>query len=173
MTITLKLNSVSDSLRQGYKSGRVHPSRMDANSNREHSNILGHVLVPIADEDGARRTARGLAPYASDPVTTPCVLEKGEGMPDKTPVERSEQAAKEALAAVQETLSSGENYTTYSRDIVEAISDTVAGVEASAIAYRSRGGGRLMQFLSGDLSLRLATQAASPVITLPRKGVEI
>lgn len=145
---------------------------MDANPDGEHRDILGHALVPIANEDDARETARALAPYAPDRVTTLYVVEKGEGVPDKTPLEQSERAAEEAFAAAQETFPSAVNHTAYSRDIVEAIFDAADEVEASAIAYRSRGGGRFMQFLSGDLSLKLVTQAECPVVALPRRGHE-
>ena len=55
----------------------------------------------------------------------------------------------------------------YSTSIVEAIFETAADVDASAIAYRSRGGNRLMHFLSGDLSLELVTGAPIPVVALP------
>jgi nucleotide-binding universal stress UspA family protein len=101
-------------------------------------------------------------------VTALHVVEKGEGVPDKTPVEQSEELAEESYAAVRAVFPDADDHTAYSRDVVGAIFDVAAEVDASAIAYRSRGGNRIMQFLSGDLSLKLVTQAECPVIALPR-----
>lgn len=131
--------------------------------------ILAHVLLPVANEDDARDTARELAPYEPDQVTTLHVVEKGEGVPDKTPVELSEAMAGDAFAAVRETFPDAGDHTAYARDVVAAIFEAADELDATAIAYRSRGGGRLMQFLSGDLSLRLVTEADRPVIALPRR----
>ena len=136
----------------------------------ERNQLLAHVLVPVAHEDDARATAEALVPYGPGRVTALHVVEKGEGVPDKTPVEQSEEVAAEAFAAVRETFPQVEDHTAYARDVVGAIFEAADEVDASAIAYRSRGDGRLMQFLSGDLSLRLVTEAERPVIALPRGG---
>ncbi|MFC6823776.1 universal stress protein [Halopelagius fulvigenes] len=145
---------------------------MDSTDKENHHNLLAHVLLPVANEEDARDTARVLAPYDPERVTALHVVEKGGGVPDKTPVEQSEEVAEEAFAAVREVFPDAADQTAYSRDIVEAIFDAADEVGASAIAYRSRGGGRLMQFLSGDLSLQLVTQAEYPVIALPRRDAE-
>jgi nucleotide-binding universal stress UspA family protein len=131
--------------------------------------LLGHVLLPVANEEDARNTAHALEPYQPERVTATHVVEKGEGVPDKTPVKQSEQIAAESYAAVREVFPDAGEHTAYARDVVGAIFDTAEAVEASAIAYRSRGGGRLMMFLSGDLSLKLVTNADRPVIALPRQ----
>jgi nucleotide-binding universal stress UspA family protein len=62
-----------------------------------------------------------------------------------------------------------EDHTAYGRDIAEKIFEAADEVGVTAIAYRSRGGNRLMQFLSGDISLKLVTNANRPVIALPRE----
>lgn len=131
--------------------------------------LLDHVIVPVANEEDARRTVRALALYEPARVTALHVIEKGEGVPDKTPVEQSESLAAESFAAVREVFPAADEHTAYSRDIVAAIFEAAEEVGATAIAYRSREGGRLMQFLSGDLSLKLVTQADRPVIALPRR----
>jgi nucleotide-binding universal stress UspA family protein len=140
---------------------------MDQSRAGNRQSLLAHVLVPVANEEDARRSALALAPYEPEQVTALHVVEKGDGVPDKTPIEQSEEIAAESFAAVREVFPTADGQTAYGRDIVAAIIDAADEVEASAIAYRSRGGGRLMQFLSGDLSLKLVTQADRPVIALP------
>ena len=142
---------------------------MSAQRDGDANRLLAHVLVPVANEDDARETARALEPYGPERVTTLHVVEKGEGVADKTPVEQSEAMAEDAYVAVRETFPDAEDHTAYARDVVGAIFEAADEVGATAIAYRSRGGGRLMQFLSGDLSLRLVTEADRPVIALPRE----
>jgi len=137
-------------------------------NNTNQRDLLAHVLLPVANEEDARKTAEALEPYDPDHVTALHVVEKGGGVPDKTPVEQSETLAEESYAAVRAVFPNAEDYTAYERDIVGGIFDAATEVNASAIAYRSRGGNRIMQFLSGDLSLKLVTQADCPVIALPR-----
>lgn len=130
--------------------------------------LLTHVLVPVANEDDARKTAEALSPYEPSHVTALHVVEKRQHFPDKTPVEQSEDLAAESFAAVRAVFPDADEHTAYATDVVRAIFEAADAVEASAIAYRSRGGGRIMQFLSGDRSLKLVTQATRPVIALPR-----
>jgi len=59
-------------------------------------------------------------------------------------------------------------HTEYGRNVVQTIFDAADETDASAIAFQSRGGNRLVQFLSGDHTLKLATQALIPVIALPQ-----
>lgn len=130
--------------------------------------LLGHILLPVAHEEDALATARALKPYGPEHVTALHVVEKGEGVPDKTPVVQSEELAAESYTAVRRVFPDADDHTAYARDIVDAIFDAAEEVNASAIAYRSRGGNRIMQFLSGDLSLKLVTNSHLPVIALPR-----
>lgn len=137
----------------------------DANTGRD---LLAHVLLPVAHEEDALATATALKPYQPDRVTALHVVEKGDGVPDKTPVEQSESLAEESYAAVRRVFPDADDHTAYGRDIAAKIFEAAEEVDASAIAYRSRGGNRLMQFLSGDISLKLVTNADRPVIALPR-----
>lgn len=132
--------------------------------------LLDHVLLPVANARDARSTARTLEPYGPARVTALHVVEKGEGAADKTPVEQSEDLAAQAFDAVRETFPDADTRTAYDRDVVDAVVESAAETGASAIAFRSRGGGRLMHFLSGDLALRLVTQADRPVIALPSRA---
>ena len=129
--------------------------------------LLGHVLLPVAHEEDARKTATALEPYGPDRVTVLHVVEKGEGVPYKTPVAQSEEVAEASYAAVREVFPDADDHTAYARDVVGAIFEAGAEVGATAIAYRPRDGNRLVQFLSGDRSLRLVTEADRPVIALP------
>jgi nucleotide-binding universal stress UspA family protein len=132
-----------------------------------HRDLLAHALLPVADADDALATAEALEPYGPDRVTALHVVEKGGGVPDKTPVEQSQELAAESYAAVRTVFPDADEHTAYARDIVAAIRDAADEVGASAIAYRSRGGSRLVQFLSGDRSLKLVTNTDRPVIALP------
>ncbi|WP_436934508.1 universal stress protein [Halovenus marina] len=134
--------------------------------------LLAHVLLPVAHEDDALKTARALKPYNPDRVTALHVVEKGGGVPDKTPVEQSEELAENSYAAVRRVFPDSDDHTAYARDVVGAIFESADEVNATAIAYRSRGGNRIMQFLSGDLSLKLITKSDRPVIALPRTDTE-
>jgi nucleotide-binding universal stress UspA family protein len=134
--------------------------------------LLGHVLLPVANEEDALATARALEPYAPDRVTALHVVEKGDGVPDKTPVEQSEALAAESYAAVRSVFPDADEHTAYDRDVVEAILAAADEIGASAIAYRSRGGSRLMQFLSGDRTVKLVTNADVPVVALPAEEVD-
>ncbi|NHX35880.1 MULTISPECIES: universal stress protein [Halolamina] len=129
--------------------------------------LLSHVFVPVATEKDARETAVALAPYDPERVTVVHVVEKGGGVPDKTPVEQSESIAATAFEAFRERFPDAETETVYRRNVVQGIVDAAAETGASAIAFQPREGGRLKQFLSGDRTLRLVTDADRPVITLP------
>lgn len=134
--------------------------------------LLDHVLVPVAQEEDAARTAAALEPYRPTQVTALHVVEKAMGAPDKTPVKQSEAVAAASYRAVQAVFPTANERTAYARDVVQAIFDVADEVDATSIAFRSRGGSRLAQFLTGDLSLKLVTQADRPVIALPRDTAE-
>ena len=132
----------------------IRPTRPRSSAGRQRERRPG-------DGEGARTVRTG-----------PGVVEKGGGTPDKTPVEQSEALAAESYAAVRSVFPDAGDHTAYARDVAGAIFDAAEEVNASAIAYRSRGGNRLMQFLSGDISLKLVTNADRPVIALPRENGE-
>ncbi|MFC7189382.1 universal stress protein [Halocatena marina] len=124
------------------------------------------IIVPIANQEDAQATATALEPYDVGDITILYVVEKGEGVPDKTPVEQSKQVASESFDIFKETFPEAKTETTYQRNVVAGIIEAARDVDASAIAFRPRGGARIRQFLAGDRSLRLITEAERPVIAL-------
>lgn len=145
---------------------------MESDHDAPDGDLLDHVLVPVANEEDAAATARALEPYDPGRVTAVHVVEKGEGVPDKTPVEQSEAIAAESFAAVRRVFPEAADHTAYGRAVAAAIVAAADEVDASAIAFRPRGGSRLVQFLSGDVALDLVTGADRPVVALPEPAAE-
>jgi len=132
--------------------------------------LTTHLLVPVVDDDDARETARRLKVYEYGRLTVVHVIEKGKGVPDKLPLEQAEQRASNAFDTFRGSIPEIETETAYSRDVVAAIIDVAADVDASAIAFRPRGGNRIVQYLSGDKALKLVANAGLPVIALPEES---
>lgn len=134
--------------------------------------ILGHVLVPVANVADARRTGAALERYAPERVTVVHVVEKGDGVPDKTPVEQSESIATEAFDAFREFLPAAETELAYRRDVIAGILEVADAIDATAIAFRPRQDSRLKKLLAGDHSSKLVARSDRPVIALPREDSE-
>jgi nucleotide-binding universal stress UspA family protein len=121
--------------------------------------LLSHVLLPVADADDAESSARALGPYSPERVTVLHVVEKGDGVPDKTPVEQSKEIAAAAVETVRRRFPAADDRTAYGRDVVKTILDVAADADASAVAFRPREGGRLAKLLSGNLTSKIVTEA--------------
>ncbi len=134
--------------------------------------LLGHAVVPVSDAEDASATAMALEPYDPAHVTAVHVVEKGGGVPDKTPVEQSEQIAEEAFVAVRRVFPDADEFTAYGTDVVETVVETAVELDATAIVYRPHRGSRLVQFLSGDRSLGLVTESPLPVVALPHEDAD-
>ena len=68
------------------------------------TDIFERVLLPIAEEEDARATARAFRRHVGDSVVAVHVVEKAGGAPDKASVEQRELAAEDAFDAVHEEL---------------------------------------------------------------------
>jgi len=134
--------------------------------------LTAHLVVPVANEEDARATARSLREYPHTEVTVVHVVEKASGTPDKLSLEQAEWLAEESFAAFREIIPDVETELVYDEDVVEGINDLAVAVDASAIAFRPRGGSRLVQLLAGDKALRLVTKTELPVIALTDTDAE-
>ena len=139
--------------------------------------LFDHVLVPVATDEDAHATCDALEPYLDDleRVTVVHVVEKAGGGIDKAPVEKRKDDAAEFLAVVDSRLSDSgsvtvDTRTVFGTDIVDSLFETAVETGADAIAFRVRGGGRLMRILTGDVPTELVTDPVVPVISLPRRG---
>lgn len=77
--------------------------------------LLAQVLVPVADEDDARATCDALDGCSPGRMTAVNVIEKGEGAPEGTPVERIASVAETAFEAVREGFPATEGETDENR----------------------------------------------------------
>jgi hypothetical protein len=139
------------------------------NNSSSRNGLMDHLLVPVANVEDPIGTGRAVSEYSTNTGTVLRVVEKGERVPDKTPVEQSETIAEESFAAFREEVSPIEEKIIYWRDVIAGINDIAADVDAPSIGYQPRGGSRIIQYLSGDKSLRLITEAKLPVIAFPKE----
>lgn len=140
---------------------------MNSRDTEPSNDLLEHLLVPVAHAQDATRTARTISRYEPRHVTVTHVVEKGEGVADKTPVEQSENVAAEAFAVFREWVPDAKEELTYRRDVVAGIVELADEIGASAIGFCPRESDRIRRFLAGDKTLRLVTEADRPVIAFP------
>lgn len=138
--------------------------------------LLDHVVVPIASEEDAIATCEALGPYLDsiERVTAVHVIEKGDGTVDKAPMEKRRADAAEFLAVVDGRIGDEvavNTRTAFGTDIVETIVEVAADAGGTAIAFRPRGGSRILRLVTGDTATRLVTDAELPVISLPEREV--
>lgn len=134
--------------------------------------LLEHVLLPVASEEDAQATSAALEPYLSDVerVTAVHVVEKAGGAMDKAPMEKRREDAAAFLAVVDSRLGERvtvETRTAFGTDVVETLFGEAADAGATAIAFRARGGSRIVQLLTGDVATDLVTDPELPVVSLP------
>jgi nucleotide-binding universal stress UspA family protein len=134
------------------------------------SEVFDRVLMPIASRDDAERTARAVRGYSPDSVVAVYVVEKAGGAPDKASVEQAEQEAEAMFDIVKAELADATDLETlivYGVDVADRIHQAAADVDASCIAFTTRGGSRWVRMLTGDVALNLITDNERPVVVLP------
>lgn len=138
------------------------------------ASLLDRPLVPVASPDDAATTYEKLRPYLLEggvDVTVVNVIEKAGGAPDKAGVEQRQEHAEKTFDAFQEGAEAdgitADTQILYGTDVVETINDAAADIDASAIVFVSRGGGRLLDLVSGRVRSRLVSESEFPVVVLP------
>lgn len=137
--------------------------------------LLEHVLLPVASESDAEATAAALEPYIEevDRVTAVHVVEKAGGAMDKAPMEKRREDAAEFLAVVDSRLGGRvavDTRTAFGTDVVATLFDVAADAGVTAVAFRPRGGSRIVRLLAGDTATDLVTDPTVPVVSLPDPG---
>ena len=136
--------------------------------------LLARPLVPVAHPDDARETYEQFRPYLLGSKSVPIVVhvaEKAGGAPDKSGVEQSQELAAEAFEMFEGLAETDgievETELLYGTDVAETIHDAAAEHDASAIVFRSRGGNRWIELLSGNVRANLIADSDCPVLVLP------
>lgn len=130
---------------------------MNRGGDRDTQNLLKHVLVLVANEDDARRTARALGGYEPTPITALHDIKEGS-VPDQPPVEDSKTLTVESVDVVRVKSPTTDEQPAYSHDNVAANTERAEESETSAIDHRSRGGGQLTHSPFGGFSLNSVVQ---------------
>ncbi|WP_339103422.1 universal stress protein [Haloterrigena salinisoli] len=135
--------------------------------------ITTHTVVPVATERDARATCDSLESFVEEieTITVVHVIEKTDGYPDKAPLEARRAQADRIFSIVEERLPDGlpiRRELRYGTDVVDEIAAAAADVDATAIGFRPRSGGRLHRLLSGSDSYRLITECERPVVVFSR-----
>jgi len=135
------------------------------------ADLLANPVVPVAGEDDARGTARGLARLLGpdDDALFVYVVEKAGGAPDKAGVAQREAVAAAAFDAARAVLGPDRvrSAVLYGTDVAETVFGAAEDADASAVVFTPRGGSRWARLLTGDVALDLVTDAELPVVAVP------
>lgn len=136
------------------------------------------LLVPIANEDDARRTCTALDQFftADDESDGPTivaihVIQKGGGAIDKAPMDARTDQAEAAFEVARATLEPAgyhvETELLFGTDVVDTILEATVDLDATAIAFLPREGGLLVRLLTGNVAKKLIMDSPVPVLTFP------
>jgi len=137
------------------------------------SALLSNVVIPVAGPDDASATGAAAVPRiaeANGSITAVYVVEKSGGGPDKAPVGAREATAERAFEELERQCRSAgvpfDQHLVYDRDVTDGVFAVADAVEASAIVFTPREGGRFIRLVTGDNALALITETDRPVVVL-------
>jgi nucleotide-binding universal stress UspA family protein len=128
--------------------------------------------VPVADPEDAAATAAAIGRHLGGirRVSALHVIETGGGAIDKAPMARRSVAdANALLSTVESRLGNrvpAETRVEFGTNVADTIVAIALDVGATAVAFRPRGGNRLVRFLSGDTASKLPADPEPPVVSL-------
>ena len=141
------------------------------------TDLLDRPVVPVASPDDAIDTYEGLRPYLLETEFVPVVvhvLEKAGGAPDKAGVEQRREHAEDAFEAFRKRAQTDgitvETELLYGTDVAETIKGAAAQHSATSIVFSSRGGGRWLDLVTGNVRSKLIADNDLPVVVLPDGG---
>jgi nucleotide-binding universal stress UspA family protein len=144
-----------------------------SNAGRPKGDLLSTVVVPVADQDDARATAKSLAGLLDDDrAVVVHVVQHTKGGLDTASVEQLKADAESIFAAAGEVFDGAgiggyETRLVYDTDVAAAIFRVAEEADATAISFTPRGGSRWVRLLTGDVALDLVTDTDRPVVVLP------
>ena len=144
------------------------------------SSLLDRVVIPVASPEDAANTYESFRPQVVDPdgtvdtdveIYVVYVVEKAGGAPDKAAVEQREEHARDAFDRFEMLAEADglgiESEIRYGTDVADAILEYADDVDASAIAFTSRGTGTWLNLITGGVRSSLLLNADRPVVVLP------
>lgn len=136
------------------------------------TDLLSNVVVPVANEEIAERTAELAGEYLDDGTDVRVIhVVADEQAFDEASEDEWEAFAEDAFDRFRTTYDGDvETEVRYGKDVVEGVFAAAEDVDASAIVFTPRGGSRWRQLMSGDVARELVTECDRPVIALPTPG---
>lgn len=145
--------------------------------------LLERLVIPVAGPEDAANTYRSLRPQivdgeedddTADPdvaLHVVYVVEKAGGAPDRASVEQRERHAQDAFDRF-EMLAESDGFEVtseirYGTEVAEAVLASAREIDASAVAFTSRGTSRWLDLVTGGIRSSLLANADRPVVVLP------
>lgn len=136
---------------------------------------VDRVLLPVANEDDAKRTCTAVRPHLNEDnaeIVALYVVERREGGPAAASLEQLEEHGRNTLAIVEGAFA-GSTVTVETElregvDLIATIFTAAEDSDVDCIAFVPRPKGRLVALLSGDPGWKLINQTQHPILVLPR-----